>query len=252
MSGLGTDDSTHIAMSGDRLVEIRRRLWAQAEPKRAESAKWFFKTGPGEYGEGEQFIGVSVPAIRTMAAQCRDLDRSSTLTLLRSPIHEERALALMILIHQFKKGDRRIQEDIFRLYLDHTACINNWDLVDLSAEHIVGTYLNDSPKDVLYRLARSSILWERRIAILATLHYIKKGQHTDTLRMAEILLPDKHDLIQKAVGWMLREVGKRCSEEAEEAFLRKHYRTMGRTALRYAIERFPEEKRRAYLKGEIE
>lgn len=235
----------------DPVDDIRLELGSLADPKRAESTKGFFKTGPGEYGEGDVFIGVPVPAVRTLASRHRGLDKNSIRCLLRSVIHEERALALMILIHQFKEGSELSRRGIFELYLDNTVHINNWDLVDLSAEHIVGAYLEDKSKELLYAMAKSASLWERRIAILATFHYIKKGQHEDTLRLAEILLPDKHDLIQKAVGWMLREVGKRCSEEVEERFLCKQYRRMGRTTLRYAIERFPEEKRRAYLKGDI-
>jgi 3-methyladenine DNA glycosylase AlkD len=239
-------------MNVSRLDELKRELRARVEPKRAESAKWFFKTGPGEYGEGDEFIGVPVPAIRAVASRYRDLDRGDTLALLQSAIHEERALALMILIHQFKKGSPQRRQEIFDIYLSHTKYINNWDLVDLSAKYIVGDHLKERPRGLLYELARSSSLWERRIAVLATFHYINEGSCEDALRVAEILLPDKHDLIQKAVGWMLREVGKRCSQEAEEGFLRQHYGLMGRTALRYAIERFPDEKRRAYLKGEIE
>jgi 3-methyladenine DNA glycosylase AlkD len=231
---------------------LREELRSHSDLKRAESAKRFFKTGPGEYGYGDVFIGVPVPALRTLASRYRGLNRENGLALMRSPVHEERALALMILIHQFKNGSPQTQHDIFSVYLSHTAYINNWDLVDLSAEHIVGAYLEERPKDILYHLAQSLSLWERRIAILATFRYIKKSSHQETLQIAEMLLPDKHDLIQKAVGWMLREVGKRCSQELEEGFLRKHYRSMGRTALRYAIERFPDEKRRAYLKGGIE
>lgn len=235
-----------------RLDGLREELRTQSDPKRAESAKWFFKTGPGDYGEGDVFIGVPVPALRTLASRYRNLSVEGVLVLLQSPIHEERALALMMLIHKFKKGSLQIKHDIFTAYLSHTSHINNWDLVDLSAEHIVGAYLEERPRDILHQLAGSSSLWERRIAILATFHYIKKGSYEETLRIAQTLLTDRHDLIQKAVGWMLREVGKRCSEDAEEGFLRKHYKNMGRTALRYAIERFPDEKRRAYLKGMIE
>lgn len=235
-----------------RLDELRRELRTQADARRADSAKWFFKTGPGEYGEGDVFVGVPVPQIRALASRYRNLSRDEILSLLQSAIHEERALALMILIHQFKKGSPQTRQEIFDIYLSHTRYINNWDLVDLSARYIVGDHLKEKPREILYKLARSSSLWERRIAVLATFHYINEGSCDDALRIAEILLPDKHDLIQKAVGWMLREVGKRCSEGAEEDFLRRHYKNMGRTALRYAIERFPEERRRAYLKGEIE
>jgi 3-methyladenine DNA glycosylase AlkD len=238
-------------MNIGKLEQIRRELEDLADQKRAESSKWFFKTGPGEYAEGDIFIGVPVPAIRTLASRYRDLDRDPTLALLRSGIHEERALALIILIHQFEKGSPQTRQEIFDLYLENTASINNWDLVDLSAKWIVGGYLREKPKDILYKLARSSSLWERRIAVLATFQYINEGDSDDALRIAEVLLPDRHDLIQKAVGWMLREVGKRCSEEVEEGFLRRHYGQMGRTALRYAIERFEKGKRLAYLRGEI-
>lgn len=247
-----TGKNLEIKKNSSQLDELRKDLEACADPKRAESTKWFFKTGPGEYGEGDVFIGVPVPAIRALASRYRDLDRDSTLALLRSSVHEERTLALVILIRQFKKGSPDGRQAIFDLYLDNTAYINNWDLVDLSAKWIVGGHLRDKPKDVLYTLARSSSLWERRIAVLATFPYINEGDSDDALRIAETLLPDRHDLIQKAVGWMLREVGKRCSERIEEDFLRQHYRHMGRTALRYAIERFAEGKRLAYLRGEIE
>lgn len=171
-------------------------------------------------------------------------------TLLKSPVHEERLLALFILMHLYKGGQTALKEKIYRLYLENTAYINNWDLVDASAEHIVGHYLLGKDKSPLYLLAVSEDLWERRIAIVATFCYIKQNQFEETLKIAEMLLQDRHDLIHKAVGWMLREVGKR-DRAVEEAFLRSHYKTMPRTMLRYAIEKFPEFLRQAYLKGTL-
>lgn len=231
--------------------EIKKELALCADPARAKVLKGFFKTGPGQYGEGDVFLGVQAPVIRRLAAKSSMPDLAGISELLQSPIHEERLIALLLLIKAYSKGDDARRESIFDLYLAHTRCINNWDLVDLSAEHIVGHFLKDRSKERLYSLARSGMLWERRIAMLATFHYIKIGLPDETLKVARILIDDRHDLIQKAVGWMLREVGKRCSLEAEEAFLKEHYTRMGRTALRYAIERFAPEKRRAWLKGEI-
>jgi 3-methyladenine DNA glycosylase AlkD len=179
-----------------------------------------------------------------------DLDRAALQVLLRSPIHEERMLSLLILIQEYARGTDEERKNLYDFYLANTSFINNWDLVDLSAEHVVGRFLMTGSRRPLYRLAKSRILWERRIAILATFHFIKQHDFRDTLKIASILLSDKEDLIQKAVGWMLREVGKR-DPEAEEQFLRKTYQRMPRTMLRYAIERLPEERRKQYLKGEI-
>jgi 3-methyladenine DNA glycosylase AlkD len=208
----------------------------------------FFKTGPGEYGDGDFFLGITVPALRNFAKLCHKTTISETARLLRSRVHEERLLALLLLITVFSKGDQSVKMRIYALYLKNTRYINNWDLVDLSAPAIVGRYLSDKSRKPLYDLARSGDLWERRIAVLATFHFIKENDFSDTLNIAGILLPDRHDLIQKSVGWMLREIGKR-DIEAEERFLRRHYKHMPRTMLRYAIERFPEKKRQAYLKG---
>ncbi len=230
---------------------LKKELALLANPAKAKILQGFFKTGPGQYGEGDKFFGVQMPVLRRLAAKYAMLDLPDISGLLLSPIHEERLVALLLLIQAYRKGNDERRESIFNLYLAHTRCINNWDLVDLSAEHIVGHFLKERSKERLYSLARSGILWERRIAILATFHYIKMGMPDETLKIACILIDDKHDLIQKAVGWMLREVGKRCSEGVEEIFLREHYRAMGRTALRYAIERFTPEKRRAWLSGDI-
>ena len=226
---------------------LRRELTLLANPEKAEVLKRFFKTGPGQYGEGDVFLGVVVPLSRKIAKKYAELPFEGILTLLRSKIHEERLIALFILIGQFERGDEEKRKRIFHLYLEHTTFINNWDLVDLSADKIVGAYLSGKPRDILYRLAQSESLWERRISIIATFHFIKQGRYEDALAVAGLLLRDCEDLIHKAVGWMLREVGKRCSEEAEETFLRKHRPEMPRTMLRYAIERFSPEKRQLYL-----
>ncbi len=226
---------------------LRHELQLLANPEKAEVLRRFFKTGPGQYGEGDVFIGVVVPLSRKIAKRYADLPFEQVVMLLKSKIHEERLIALFILIGQFNKGDEEKKEQIFRLYLKHTAFINNWDLVDLSADKIVGAHLYGKPRDLLYRLAQSQNLWERRISIIATFHFIKQGRYEETLAVASLLVRDREDLIHKAVGWMLREVGKRCAEEAEEAFLCEHLAHMPRTMLRYSIERFGPEKRRFYL-----
>jgi len=223
-----------------------RRLRALGDPAQAAALQWFFKTGPGEYAEGDRFLGVKVPAIRALARECRELPLAEIARLLRSPWHEARLLALVVLAWQYARADRPAQARMHRLYLDHTAHINNWDLVDLSAEHLVGAHLAGGSRALLRRLARSPSVWERRIAVLATAHYIRRGEFDDTLALAEQLLDDPHDLIHKAVGWMLREIGKR-DRAVEEAFLDAHAARMPRTMLRYAIEKFPEPLRRRYL-----
>ncbi len=230
--------------------EIQAKLRTLASAEHAQAAQWFFKTGPGEYGEGDQFIGVRVPDLRRLAKELRSTPLDDCLELLQSPIHEARALALMLLVHAFTKGDAAMKQKVYEEYLRHTDFINNWDLVDTSAPHIVGTYLFDKSRQPLYKLAKSQSLWERRIAIIATQHFIRQNDFADTLQIAKLLRHDRHDLIQKAVGWMLREVGNR-DLAAEESFLQPHYKTLPRTMLRYAIEKFPEAKRQAYLKGTI-
>ena len=207
----------------------------------------FFKTGKGQYGEGDVFLGIVVPNQRKVAEKYRNLSLKDIQKLLSSKIHEHRLTALFILIHKYKKGDEKTKREIFNFYLKNAKRINNWDLVDLSAPNIIGDYLIKKEKDMLYRFAKSKNIWEKRIAILATYFFIKNYQYKDTLKIAKILLKDSHDLIHKAVGWMLREVGKR-NQKAEESFLKKHYKTMPRTALRYAIERFDEKKKRFYMK----
>lgn len=225
--------------------EKRAALKALATPERAVVSKRFFKTGLGEYGEGDIFIGVTVPVIRKLVDPAFSVEQCAQ--FVQSPIHEERLLGLLTLVKKFSKEPT---EEIYRFYLDNTRFINNWDLVDLSAEHIVGPFLVNRPKDVLYELALSESLWERRISMLATFHFIKLKEFDEPLKIAKLLLHDTEDLIQKAVGWMLREIGKRHLP-TEEAFLKAHYQTMPRTMLRYAIERFPEPIRKAYLKGEV-
>lgn len=229
---------------------IKEKLLKHADQKQALILQRFFKTGPHEYAEGDKFLGIKVPILRDIAREHQNLSLKETERLLHSTFHEERLLALFILIFHFNKADSRKKEIIYRLYLKSTKYINNWDLVDVTAKYIVGAFLLDKDKGVLDELARSKNMWERRIAILSTFHFIEKNVFGDTLRLAKILLNDKEDLIQKAVGWMLREVGKR-SVSAQEVFLKKHYRVMPRTTLRYAIERFPERKRQAYLKGTV-
>lgn len=230
--------------------KLHQQLRALGDKNFAALSQGFFKTGPGQYGEGDRFIGVRVPALRKLSKQWLHLDVSTVTTLLHSPIHEERMLALLIWLAQFKRGDGGLRREIYRSYLANTGFINNWDLVDLSAPHIVGGFLEARTAEPLHDLVKSTSLWERRIAILATLYNIRHHQYDATLALAEQLLKDREDLIHKAVGWMLREVGKR-DLVVEEQFLKKHYRTMPRTMLRYAIERFPEAQRKGYLQGHI-
>lgn len=230
--------------------EIVERLRALGDPERARVLGRFFKTGPGQYGQGDVFAGLRVPEIRKLAAEYRSLDFPEAVRLLRSPLHEARLLALLILIHRYKEGDASVRERVYRTYLGHTRFVNSWDLVDVSAEHIVGAHLANGGRERLRALASSALLWERRIAVMATFHFIKRGDFSDTFRIAGILLRDPEDLIHKAVGWMLREIGKR-DRPAEESFLGEHCRVMPRTMLRYAVEKFPEPLRKRYLKGDI-
>lgn len=239
-----------MGKSNERVEAIQRELAELGNPADAAFAQRYFKTGPGQYGEGDRFRGIRTPAMRALARRHAALAPEDVETLLHSPWHEDRTLALLILVRQYARGDEAARDRVYAIYLGNTRCINNWDLVDISAEYIVGAHLWERERSVLTRLAQSTSLWERRIAVLATFHFIRKGHFDDTFRVAEILLADREDLIHKAVGWMLREIGKR-NPEAEETFLAAHYRTMPRTMLRYAIERFPEDRRKAYLKGEI-
>jgi 3-methyladenine DNA glycosylase AlkD len=230
--------------------DIQKRLKKLANKKHAAISQRFFKTGPGEYGEGDVFIGIRVPILRKLVKEYLDLALKDVKTLLRSKYHEERLLSLFMMVDQFSKGDQRKKKSIYDMYLKNTGFVNNWDLVDSSAEHIVGAYLMDRSKAVLYRLAQSEDLWERRISIMSTFHFVKRHEFSETLKISKMLLFDRQDLIHKATGWMLREIGKRHLQ-TEESFLKVHYKKMPRTMLRYAIEKFPEQKRQRYLKGRI-
>ena len=240
------------------LDNIRKELQSMADPDKAAILQRFFKTGPGQYGEGDIFIGVIVPLLRQVAKKFSQLPLEEIRMLLYSRIHEERLVALLILVWRYSSSNtsssaKKEKEEIVKFYLDNIKQVNNWDLVDVSAPNILGAYLVDSRdrRRLLYKLARSKNVWERRIAIVATHRFIRKGDFSDTLKIAEMLLQDRHDLIHKAVGWMLREVGKRDAA-AEEAFLDKRCSVMPRTMLRYAIERLPESKRRLYRKAVID
>ena len=231
-------------------MQLQRDLARLADPERAANLAWFFKTGKGQYGEGDRFLGIPVPLLRKTALRYRDLALAEIERLLASRIHEHRAAALEILVAQYERGCEELRDHIVRFYLAHTSGINNWDLVDASAPYILGDYLKTRPRDVLYQLAASSSLWERRIAIVSTFAFIKSGEIDETFRIAELLLADNHDLIHKAVGWALRETGK-VSRSALLKFLAKHYARIPRTALRYAIEHFSPEQRKQILAGEF-
>ena len=235
-----------LGATGAALASVRRDLRKVASPDRAAGHASFFKTGPGEYGAGDRFLGATVPQLRAIAREYRDMPLKYVVKLLQSPWHEERLLALLIMVGQYARADAPTRQTIHQLYLRNTKSINNWDLVDSSAAQIVGAHLEPRDRRVLRRLARSKSMWERRIAMIATYHYIRQRDFKDALTIAGLLRRDEHDLIHKAVGWMLREVGKR-DRGAEERFLRKHARTMPRTMLRYAIEKFPQPLRRRYL-----
>lgn len=233
------------------LQTIQTTLANLGNPEIAEHSQRFFKTGPGEYGEGDIFRGIRVPEQRKVARKFKHIDLGTAEELLHSPYHEDRLTALLILVEKYKKKDPEQRQAIYDLYLANTAYINNWDLVDSSAHKIVGPHLENRNRGILYELVKSDSLWERRIAMMTTHFFISKGDFEDALRLAELLLHDEHDLIHKVVGWMLRELGKR-NFDLEDAFLQKHYRDMPRTMLRYAIEKFPEDRRQAYLKGHVE
>ena len=230
--------------------EIKKKLKRIENKEKARKHQRFFKTGPGEYGEGDIFLGVTVPELRKLAKEYKTIGPNEINQLLQSPIHEERLLSLFLLIHRYSKGDEPEKKRIYEFYLKNAKFINNWDLVDSSAGHIVGAFLFGKSKNPLYDLVKSKNLWKRRISIISTFYFIKHNQFGDTLQISKILLSDKEDLIHKAVGWMLREIGKR-DMIIEENFLKTHYKNMPRTMLRYTIEKFPESKRQRYLKGKI-
>lgn len=230
------------------LTEIQKDLTSLKNPEKAKILSRFFKTGKGEYGEGDIFWGITVPEIRIIAKKYKELTLEDSQKLLQSEVHEHRLTALLILTYKFPKAASEEQKQIVDLYLKNTKYINNWDLIDLSAPKIIGAYLLENSKErkILYTLAKSTNLWKKRIAILSTYTLLKQNRFEETLKISEILLQDKHDLIHKGVGWMLREMGK-MSQKTEEDFLNKHYKEMPRTMLRYAIEKFSEEKRKFYM-----
>lgn len=228
------------------MSNLAQELKSKANPQKAKILRGFFKTKKGEYGEGDVFLGLTVPEVRKAVQKYAHLKIPQIKKHLHSKIHEERLAALLILVKRFQTEGGKCQKEFFDFYLKNTRHINNWDLVDLSAEKIIGSYLLNKNKNILYKLAKSKNLWERRIAILSTYYFIKNNKLEETFKISEMLLKDKHDLIHKAAGWMLREAGKRNQKE-EEKFLKKYRRQMPRTMLRYAIERFSEKKRKRYL-----
>jgi len=228
------------------LFQLKKELSSLVNPKQAKVLQKFFKTGPGEYGEGDIFLGIKVPLQREVANKYIQLSFDNIENLLKSKIHEYRLIGLLILISKYKIAKEKERKKIFNFYLKNYQGINNWDLVDMSAPYIVGNYLLNRNKDILYKLARSKNLWKKRIAIVSTFTFIKNNKFNDVLKISELLLNDNHDLIHKAVGWMLRELGKR-NQKIEEDFLKKYIKKMPRTMLRYAIEKFEEKKRKSYL-----
>lgn len=246
------------------LSTLKKELKQNTDPKKAKISKRFFKTGKGEYGEGDIFLGINVPTQRKIAQKYLDLTLNDLQELLSSKIHEHRFTALIIIVEKYKKsgcgfkknnlqGSNPCNREIFDFYIKNAEKINNWDLVDVSAPYIVGDFLlkeASTKRKILYDLAKSNSFWKKRIAIVSTFSFIRAGQFEDTLKISEILLKDKHDLIHKAVGWMLREVGKR-DQNILEKFLIKNYKKISRTTLRYTIERFPEDLRQKYLKNNL-
>lgn len=232
------------------LNKLKKELMKKANPIGAEKAQRFFKTGKGEYGDGDVFLGLTTPEEKEIVKKYFALCLDDIQKLLNDKIHEFRYAGISILVDKYEKALKEEKQKLVNFYLKNTRNINNWDLVDISAPHLIGDFLIDENKDILYKLAKSENLWERRIAIVSTFAFIRKGEFADTFAIAEMLLEDKHDLIHKAVGWMIREIGKR-NQNALENFLKKHIKFMPRTMLRYAIEKFDEKKRKRYLKGEI-
>jgi 3-methyladenine DNA glycosylase AlkD len=232
------------------IKNIQKELKRLGNKEYATRLQKYFKTGKGEYGEGDRFLGIQVPVLRKIVKKYRNISIDEASELIKSPFHEERLLSIFLMVELFKSASDKEKEKIFTIYLSNTKFINNWDLVDASAGHIVGNYLFTRDKKPIYLLAGSKNVWERRISIMSTSYFIGNNKFVDALKIAEMLLGDEDDLIHKAVGWMLREIGKR-DFELEERFLEKYYKIMPRTMLRYAIEKFPEEIRKSYLKGEL-
>ncbi len=229
------------------LKRLTLELFDCANPKQAAILQRFFKTGKGEYGWGDKFLGIKVPTQRRIAKKYESLKFNELQTLLNSRYHEHRLVALIILTTKFAKADDKLRKKIFDFYLKNYKNINNWDLVDLSAPNIVGTFLLNRPKKTLFSLAKSNNLWKKRISIVSTHAFIRQGRFKETLEVSQVLINDNHDLIHKAIGWMLREVGKR-DKKTLSLFLDKNIKKMSRTTLRYAIEKFPKTERLYYLK----
>jgi 3-methyladenine DNA glycosylase AlkD len=231
------------------VAELKKRIIKHSNPEKGNFLQRFFKTGKGEYAEGDVFAGINVPVSRKIARQFRGLTFDDLSKVIKSKIHEERLIALFILLDKMKKADEKEKEKIYKFYLKNLKYVNNWDLVDLSADKIIGEYLFDKKREMLFELVKGG-LWERRIAVISSFNFIKKNDYSTTLKLCKLLLRDKEDLIHKASGWMLREIGKRDLKK-EESFLKLYYKNMPRTMLRYAIEKFPERKRKSYLLGKI-
>lgn len=231
-------------------TEMRAALRELADPNIAAHSARFFKSGKGEYGEGDRFLGIRVPVVRKQVRRFRHAPERAVLALLKSPFHEERLFAVLLMVDQYRRGDQGTRTRIYSAYMANRAFVNNWDIVDSSAHLIVGPQLEPGNRSVLRELAASDSIWDRRIAMMSTYHYIRKGDFCDALGLARVLRDDEHDLIHKVVGWMLREIGNR-DRTAEEEFLLRHYRKMPRTMLRYAIEKLPEARRKAYLNGTL-
>jgi len=236
------------------VIQLRAALQRHASPAKAKTLAAFFKTGPGQYAQGDQFLGITVPVQRVLARPFSALPLKDIAALLQSPIHEERLIALIILVGKFERAQGGARERIAHFYLKNLKRVNNWDLVDLTAHQILGAYVYEQGRqgiNVLTRLARSKNLWERRAAMVSTFYFIRRKSAREAFVVARVLFNDEHDLIHKAVGWMLRETGKRVSRGVLEKFLRRHYKNMPRTALRYAIEHFSRTRRQAYLRGKV-
>ncbi|WP_127718514.1 DNA alkylation repair protein [Halobacteriovorax sp. HLS] len=232
-------------------MKLQEEVRTLRNPERAEKCKRFFKTGKGEYGHGDLFLGISTPILRDFAKKNIQLSIPNVKRLIKSKFHEERLLGLLILVNKYQKAEsNEVEQKIFQIYISHFKYINNWDLVDVTCPHIVGKHLMDKDRELLYKWAKSDDLWTRRIAMITNWWFVRKGDLKDVFKISKILLNDEHDLIHKAVGWMLREAAKKDLAKSE-AFLKKHYKKMPRTMLRYAIEKFPETKRQKYLKGKI-
>ncbi len=233
--------------SNVKASSISSQLLQHSSLAKQETMKRFFKTEKGGYAENDFFLGITVPEVRKIAKYNNYISLEEIIILLKSKIHEERLISLYFLIQKYNSGDSSLKETIFNIYISNTKHINNWDLIDTSCEHIVGDFLKDKPKNVLFDFARSQSIWEKRIAIVSTFYFIKQKEHKLTFKIADILISDNHDLIHKAVGWMIREVGKKCGEDYLIKYLDKNSAKMSRTTLRYSIEKLDEQKRLYYL-----